>query len=279
MSSFQQYLSPSISLNRMVGFFLAPFGKLPDFLIIGAQKAGTSALVGTLATHPDIYVPDYDHLHVSRSEGWGEVHFFNGPNWNYGINWYSSLFTKNKICGEKTPNYMCSKLAMQRIKSVIPEVKLIVCLRDPVYRFISQVNMHRNRDRRKGIKPVLTISKLLSDPVYIDKGMYYKQIKENILSYFDSSQLYIYVIDEKLEDIDKFREENIIKIQKFLDLPVKDIKTKKSNRNKYFSDFAVSEEEIYQLQQIYRHPNEQLFSFLGREIKSWGTSKNPMYLQ
>ena len=281
MNSFQQYLLQSVYLKKARGFFLSPFGKLPDFLIIGTQKGGTGSLIRVLAKHPDVYVPnyrriaDYQNIKNTRND-YGEIHFFNGPNWKYGLNWYRSLFLTDKVCGEKTPNYMTDKRAMKQIQDVIPQVKLIVCLRDPIYRLISQVNMRRGKGKKF---PNLTVSDILNNPEYIERGMYYKQIKENILSYFDSNQLLICITDEELECIEKSRQEMILKVQKFLNLPVEDLEFKNYKSKKYSSEFIVTKEEISKLKEIYQHPNEQLFSFLGREIKSWGKLKNFTYLQ
>ena len=68
----------------------------PDFIIIGAQKSGTTWLVDMLRDHEGVFIPR------------DEVHFFNG-HFDKGIDWYASHFneaSKNQCIGEKTPDYL-----------------------------------------------------------------------------------------------------------------------------------------------------------------------------
>lgn len=102
---------------------------LPDFLIVGAMKAGTSTLAHYLRQHPQIYMPD------------SELHFFDkDKNFNKGVDWYKEKFEKGKegqLIGEKTPTYSYLPECPERIADIIPDVQLIWIFRDPVDRAYS----------------------------------------------------------------------------------------------------------------------------------------------
>lgn len=100
---------------------------LPNFIIVGAAKAGTRALIDYLDQHNEIYTyPD-------------EIHFFS-KNYNKGIDWYQKFFKNvndEKAIGEKSPSYFTSSKTPERIFQNIPDVKLIFLLRNPVDRAYS----------------------------------------------------------------------------------------------------------------------------------------------
>lgn len=105
---------------------------LPDFVVIGAMKAGTTSLYRYLMGHPQIA--------MSRMK---ETDFFiETKNWSLGAKWYASQFPKgNRLKGEVSPNYTKSDIfpgVPERLASQAPEAKLIFIARDPVDRFVSQ---------------------------------------------------------------------------------------------------------------------------------------------
>ncbi len=102
---------------------------LPGFLVIGAQKAGTTALYAYLRWHPAITGPS-----------WKEVSFFD-RHWWRGEAWYRGQFplrTADRLVGEASPSYLFHPLAPERARSLVPDVKLIALLRNPVDRAYSQ---------------------------------------------------------------------------------------------------------------------------------------------
>ena len=113
---------------------------LPDFLIVGAQKSGTTSLFAYLAGHPRI-------LPARRKE----VHFFDLA-WSRGIEWYRSFFplisdlAPDLLTGEATPYLLFHPLCPGRVRSVVPDARLIVVLRDPTARALS----HYRHERRLG---------------------------------------------------------------------------------------------------------------------------------
>jgi YesN/AraC family two-component response regulator len=114
----------------------------PKFLIIGAQKAGTTALYEYLSQHPQLAgsVPK-------------ELHYFSCDNrFSKGDDFYHAFFppTKNdaKITFDTSPSYLRSNVAYKRIYDYNPEIKLIVLFRNPVERSYSAWNMYRERYKR-----------------------------------------------------------------------------------------------------------------------------------
>ena len=112
---------------------------LPDFLIIGTQKAGTTALLRNLARHPEVFM-------AGRDGKPGELQFFNAY-WKNGEEWYRQHFQHpERLQGEKTPDYLANHEAQVRMAGLVPHAKLIVSLRNPVDRAYSAWN-HFNKDR------------------------------------------------------------------------------------------------------------------------------------
>ena len=102
-------------------------GGLPDFLVIGAQKSGTTTLADRLAAHPDVYLP-------AR-----EVHYFS-HRYDRGPDWYRRALAgapPGALLGEKSPSYLTDADAPARIAAALADVRLIAVLRDPVDRAYS----------------------------------------------------------------------------------------------------------------------------------------------
>lgn len=124
---------------------------LPDMLIIGCQKGGTSSLYNYLSQHPRMFEADVK-----------EVHFFDGgldPAWDKyaeGERLYRSYFPRTEavraaggLAFEATPGYMHNPLAPARMAAMVPDAKLIALLRDPVERTISNYFHEQRRGREK----------------------------------------------------------------------------------------------------------------------------------
>jgi hypothetical protein len=110
----------------------------PSFIIIGAQKAGTTSFYEYLSYHPQ-FVKAYTK----------EVHYFD-INYNKGIQWYSEHFPKSiknlgKFSGEASPYYIYHPLVPERIFKYNPRIKLVCLLRNPVERAYSHYCMNMSR--------------------------------------------------------------------------------------------------------------------------------------
>jgi hypothetical protein len=112
---------------------------LPDFIIIGVQRGGTTSLFEYLSQHPEVATS-------TRKE----VHYFD-VSYAHGIDWYRDTFPlederKGKVVGEASPYYIFHPLAAERIKRDLPNVKLIVLLRNPIARAYSNFHFQRGRE-------------------------------------------------------------------------------------------------------------------------------------
>jgi hypothetical protein len=112
---------------------------LPNFLIIGAQKAGTTSLAYHLKAHPE----------VSMASGMKEVRYFD-LRYENGIDWYKEQFANwqgQAAVGEATPTYMAFEEVPARMAAAIPQARLIAILRDPVDRAYSHYWHNRTHNR------------------------------------------------------------------------------------------------------------------------------------
>ncbi len=115
---------------------------LPDFLVIGAPKAGTTALHAALARHPSLYMSAIKEPKFFLTDGPpparggpGDAKTYREHVWRRAD--YEALFDPapaGALRGESTPFYFCDREAQWRIRALIPHAKLIAVLRDPVER-------------------------------------------------------------------------------------------------------------------------------------------------
>jgi hypothetical protein len=202
---------------------------LPNFLIIGAAKAGTTSLYKYLEQHPDIYMSSFKEPGFFAFEG-RQLNFI-GPGTQHRINkWsvtdinaYQELFkeVKNqKAIGEATPLYLYYPQACDRIKYYIPEAKLIAMLRNPVERAFSNYVWAV----QPGAEPITNFAAALAaepDRIknnwgprwhYKAQGFYYQQLKP-YYDTFSSQQIKIFLYEDfvsnpqqVLQDIFRFLE-------------------------------------------------------------------------
>ena len=139
---------------------LSLVGRLPDFVVVGAPKAGTSSLARYLSLHPDI--------HMSHPK---EPNFFNDAahygRWNRGILWYRTQFrTARAVCGEASPGYAAwpaRPRVAERMGATIPAAKLIYLVREPLSRLRSHYLMQVRQGRFDGSFDAFTSSPTAAD--------------------------------------------------------------------------------------------------------------------
>lgn len=156
--------------------------KKPDFVGVGAQRAGTSWLYHALNAHPEIFLP------------LKEVHFFD-EKFDEGLDWYFSLFETDKahsITGEFTPDYLSEEQAMLRLAEHCPESKILVMLRDPFERAYSAYNLYKAHGRFENMSFEQAI---VEDKNIIRKSLYSHQI-ERLFKLFPKQNIKIYDFDD-----------------------------------------------------------------------------------
>ena len=163
---------------------------LPNLLVIGAGKSGTTSLHYYLDQHPDIY--------MSRIK---EPFYFQRQNWRERQEWYETLFPKQApVRGESSTSYSAypvRKDVPRRIHELIPDAKLIYVVRDPVDRFVAQYSQHRTNGKEsrtldEAVEHALAVG---DDPMnpYLCMSQYGTQL-EKYLEHFAMSR--ILVIDQ-----------------------------------------------------------------------------------
>jgi hypothetical protein len=161
-------------------------GALPNLIVIGAMKAGTSALHAYLDDHPDVamstpkelcffYDPEGPEDVPAADPATGATGWSPG-NWHRGIGWYRGHFREDvPVRGESSPGYTSPSFpgVAGRMASVVPDARLVYLVRDPVARAVSQYHYHvRDGTERR---PIL---EALSDPTsqYILRSRYAERL-------------------------------------------------------------------------------------------------------
>ncbi|MUL39032.1 sulfotransferase domain-containing protein [Gloeocapsopsis dulcis] len=184
---------------------------LPNFLVIGAAKAGTTALYYYLKQHPQIYMSPEKEPKFFALEG--DKLDFRGPGDRENIcksaitdiETYHQLFkgvTNEIAVGEASPLYLYSPVAAERIKKYIPHAKLIAILRNPIERAYSGYIMHV----REGRETAKDFAEALQEEEarirnnwgwghYVSVGLYHTQLKR-YLDLFDKEQIRVYLYED-----------------------------------------------------------------------------------
>jgi hypothetical protein len=265
-----RFLKKKIFVRPNRGPFLEP-----GFLIIGSQKCGTTSLYNYLIQHPSL-------IAASKKE----IHFFS-THYQKGYEWYKNHFPGKKdsrkktdaITGEATPYYIFHPHSPARIRKILPNVKLIVMLRDPVERAFSHYKHHVKFKveplpfveaiKAESERLMGELDKMVQDESYnsynfqmfsyLARGVYIDQLKR-WLEYFPKEQLLI------LQSEDFFRdpEGNFVKTLQFLGLPeYKLMSYKKFNASQY----SLMDKSMREYLINYFIPyNESLYELLGLDF-------------
>jgi hypothetical protein len=167
-------------------------GRLPDFIVVGAMKAGTTSLAAWLRAHPQVFLPQQK-----------ELHFFDTL-WSRGVDWYRSLFAgapEGALLGEATPNYMVIEHWVERMASVVPDARLIAVLRHPVDRAWSHY-VH-SVTRGDEVRPFAEAvdDERASDPSdwrskgMLARGRYLEQLQV-LTRYYDRARIHVSLFDD-----------------------------------------------------------------------------------
>ena len=247
---------------------------LPDFLIIGAQKSGTTSLYKYLVEHPKI-LPSFKK----------EVHFFD-LNYHKGVGWYRAHFPlkveknlKAGLTGEATPLYIFHPHVPQRVHSIIPKVKLIVMLRNPVDRAYSHYwhEVRKGRERLGFEEAIRAEERRVKDELkkvmdnehynsfnfihytYLTRGIYVEQLRR-WMHYFPRKQFFIFSSEEFFSNPSKI----YIEILKFLRLPRWEPQEYRVyHKGRYPPMNRLIRE---QLVDFFKPYNEELYRLIGRKF-------------
>ena len=257
------------------GYFgiTSPFRTIPNFIVIGVKRCGTTTLYEQLSEHPCIEKSAHDNLG-----------FFNN-NFELGMNWYKSHFVTNfrkKEIERKygkfatydvTSSYIQKKKTAQNIFKTLPNVKLILILRNPTDRAYSEYNQNiidenESRDFTELIKQEINeIQNMENENLefssnkinLVKKGIYIKQILP-WMDIFPKKQILII----STEEFDKNTTETYNKIFRFLELPKYEIKNERRYRKGNYE--KMKEETRKMLNNFYQKYNEELFQKIEKKF-------------
>ena len=280
-------------LNRIKSFLYRHWARFrrypggdPDFIIIGAQKSGTTALYDYLTQHPQVLAP------VTK-----EVHYFDRVEVRRrGISYYRSHFWSQShkdrvaeeiggpvLCGEATGAYIFYPPVARLVSETFPNVRLIAVLRDPIERALS--HYHHNRRHRPEDEPLSFVEavraedervaederKLSKDALYeapdlkkysyIRRGLYHEQI-QRWMEYFDRDQLLV------LHSQDLRSEPDAVLSETFDFLGLGDVQIPNTEPRHVGSyEHSIDPSTQTYLEGRFREDTTQLFEFLGED---WG---------
>ncbi|MFN2390142.1 MAG: sulfotransferase [Actinomycetota bacterium] len=166
---------------------------LPDFVVAGAMRSGTTFLARCLDSHPAVAVPTK------------EIYFFD-RNWDRGVGWYESLFQglpPGSVIGEATPSYMFMPKAASRMASLLPQAKVVVTLRNPVDR----AHSHYWHNHERKVESLTFEDALAAEPdriaaggqfwrySYLSLGDYLPQL-ERLIQHYPRERLKVLLYEE-----------------------------------------------------------------------------------
>jgi hypothetical protein len=262
--------------KRNIYALTGPIRSLPDFIIIGTARSGSTSLYYNICQHPCVLSAAYD-----------ELGFFDS-NFHLGLNWYRSLFptifskwiVKQKkqfaITGEDTPFYIWNPLVAKRILKIIPNIKLIVLFRNPVDRAYSNYHLGVRAGSEKlsfedAIQMELKKLDKINDEIeqdvnkyttprsYIAKGFYADQLKI-WLELFSSEQLMIV----STEDLESNPQKTLDRIYNFLKIPKNHKLIPEKQKIASYPKMKNKTREF--LIDLYKKNNAELFTMIGQKF-------------
>ena len=254
---------------RAYGSATAGLRPLPDFLILGAQKAGTTALYAYLRWHPEITGPSFK-----------EVSFFD-RHYAKGERWYRAHMPvrRRSLVGEASPSYLFHPLAPERVAGTLPGARLIALVRNPVDRAFSHYQhevalgreplsfedaVDREDERMQG-----ELERMLRDPsyfslawwnyTYIARGRYAEQL-ERWFAAFPREQLLVLFTEELSADTAA----TYRRVLDFLGVTARDLETYPRIFDRDYADMNPGTRA--RLHKEFEKPNRRLASLLGRDL-------------
>jgi hypothetical protein len=264
------------SSRRLTRRLTARLRLLPDFLVVGAQRAGTTSLYQYLVAHPPVGAP-------LRKE----VHFFD-LHYGRGLGWYRSHFPlrarrtaversgRRFVCGEASPYYLYHPAAAERAARTVPDARLLAILRNPVDRAFS----HYHHERERGREPLSFEEALAREPErlagqservaaggeseahrvfsYLARGRYAEQL-EPWLARFPRDRLLVLGSEAFYAD----PRAAMARVFAFLGLPPHEGSHRAYNANRYAPMDPAMRRKLLE---FFAPENERLFTLLGERF-------------
>ena len=258
-------------IKRGTSGFTATSRVLPDFILIGTVRSGSTSLYYNICEHPSVLPAAYD-----------EIGFFDS-NFHLGLKWYQSMFpkkstmekikkkTKFAITGEDTPFYFWKEEVPKRIQDIIPKCKLITILRNPIDRAYSNYHLGKRSKREilsfedaihqemqrieKGVKR----EHFDHNSSYLTKGLYNLQLK-NWYKIFPKEKILVI----STEELAKNPSETMDNIYKFLELPKYKLINPQKRKSENYE--KMSENTRDELIDFFKPHNEKLFETINNKF-------------
>jgi hypothetical protein len=254
---------------RAYGSATAGLRPLPDFLILGAQKAGTTALYAYLRWHPEITGPSFK-----------EVSFFD-RHYAKGERWYRAHMPvrRRSLVGEASPSYLFHPLAPERVAGMLPGARLIALLRNPVDRAFSHYQhevalgreplsfedaVDREDERMQG-----ELERMLRDPsyfslawwnyTYIARGRYAEQLERWFAAIPREQLLVLFTEELSADTAATYR-----RVLDFLGVTARDLESYPRIFDRDYADMNPGTRG--RLHKEFENPNRRLASLLGRDL-------------
>ncbi len=157
----------------------------PTYVGIGAQKCASTWLHWILAEHPQVAVPAVK-----------EVDFFS-YHYDHGYQWYERHFAAAgaaRARGEISPSYFCEPTVPARVARYLPEARILLSLRDPVERALSN-HRHEVREGHLTGSDLSFETGLSNNPMYVEQGLYATHLR-NWLRHFPSERILVLLMED-----------------------------------------------------------------------------------
>lgn len=264
-------------MSKFLRLLTSPLRSGPDFVVIGAQKSGTTSMYAYLVQHPQIHTCAKKELHYF------DTYIHRGDLFYRSFFPLKSQVKTGDICGEASTGYLLHPLVPKRIKEFNSDAKIIALLRDPVDRAISsyhhqirkgtetlsmreafEIEEERLKEQWQNVltrtgEDVKKSSKEVRQFSYKKRGMYLEQLKPYFET-FSKENIYIEYSENFFKDPARILKEI------FAFLGVDSSFTPSDLAPKNVKAYANADESIINwLKDYYRVPNKQLEEFLGRK--------------
>lgn len=242
--------------------------RLPDFLLIGTQRGGTTSLYSWLCSHPGV-----------SSSRRREIHYFANA-YDRGARWYQSQFPlrrPGRVTGENTPYLLFHPLAPQRVHQDLPETtRFLVLLRDPVQRAVSHYWLERrigNETEPLDAAIELEAERLAGETARVERGEFsfthrhfsyqargdYAEQLERWFAQVGRERILVVESERLFAD-----EATTAEILRWLGLPPRSVPFPALNEARRAE--PESDAVLRRLQARFEGPNERLFDLLGRRL-------------